>query len=309
MAAEIEGDREAAADVVEPVDQTLAHLPQQEVVVVEAGGGAVAMRADAAPIEDDASARSSAGRLGAIAWRDDRKRLLYGIRVIDRIKEAECLRLPRSQGPAVAAASHASAAGAARCSCCRRAASPAAVRSTATAPCARRAGRRCVHRPSRCAPPAACRSSSTSARARVRRVRCASRRLSHGRVPRSPTTTAAAGSSSASSTATAPTSVRTFARGWCVPAVDLLADADLLVPVPLHWTRLFARHYNQAALAGAGGRPTGRQAGGVRICWCAGGGRSSSGISARGSARRMVRGRLRRPPARGRSHPRAGASC
>jgi len=28
----------------------------------------------------------------------------------------------------------------------------------------------------------------------------------------------------------------------------LLADADLLVPVPLHWTRLFLRRYNQAAL-------------------------------------------------------------
>lgn len=28
----------------------------------------------------------------------------------------------------------------------------------------------------------------------------------------------------------------------------MLADADLLVPVPLHWTRLFARRYNQAAL-------------------------------------------------------------
>ncbi|MGB8274816.1 MAG: ComF family protein [Alphaproteobacteria bacterium] len=29
---------------------------------------------------------------------------------------------------------------------------------------------------------------------------------------------------------------------------DLLADADLIAPVPLHWTRLFARRYNQAAL-------------------------------------------------------------
>jgi ComF family protein len=43
---------------------------------------------------------------------------------------------------------------------------------------------------------------------------------------------------------------------------ELLADADLVVPVPLHWTRLFARRYNQAAvlahaLAGAGGPPVG----------------------------------------------------
>lgn len=29
---------------------------------------------------------------------------------------------------------------------------------------------------------------------------------------------------------------------------DLLAEADLLVPVPLHWRRLFLRRYNQAAL-------------------------------------------------------------
>jgi ComF family protein len=41
---------------------------------------------------------------------------------------------------------------------------------------------------------------------------------------------------------------------------DVLADADLLVPVPLHWTRLFRRRYNQAALLaqavhGAGGPP------------------------------------------------------
>ena len=41
---------------------------------------------------------------------------------------------------------------------------------------------------------------------------------------------------------------------------ELLADADLVLPVPLHWTRLFARRYNQAAvlaqaIAKAGGPP------------------------------------------------------
>lgn len=51
-----------------------------------------------------------------------------------------------------------------------------------------------------------------------------------------------------------------FAR-WMVRAgADLLADAEVLVPVPLHWTRLLARRYNQAALlaqalAGLSGRP------------------------------------------------------
>src|SRR5689334_12277064 len=41
---------------------------------------------------------------------------------------------------------------------------------------------------------------------------------------------------------------------------EVLDGADLLVPVPLHWTRLFARRYNQAALLAyairaAGGPP------------------------------------------------------
>jgi len=38
----------------------------------------------------------------------------------------------------------------------------------------------------------------------------------------------------------------------------LLADADLVAPVPLHWTRLFHRRYNQAALLA---RVVGRDAG------------------------------------------------
>ena len=37
--------------------------------------------------------------------------------------------------------------------------------------------------------------------------------------------------------------------GWMYRAGgEVLATADLLVPVPLHWTRLFQRRYNQAAL-------------------------------------------------------------
>jgi ComF family protein len=41
---------------------------------------------------------------------------------------------------------------------------------------------------------------------------------------------------------------------------DVLGDAELLLPVPLHWSRLFQRRYNQAALLagavhGAGGPP------------------------------------------------------
>src|SRR5205085_5168655 len=37
--------------------------------------------------------------------------------------------------------------------------------------------------------------------------------------------------------------------GWMRRAGgEILDGADLVVPVPLHWTRLFARRYNQAAL-------------------------------------------------------------
>jgi ComF family protein len=36
---------------------------------------------------------------------------------------------------------------------------------------------------------------------------------------------------------------------WMVRAgADVLADVELIVPVPVHWTRLFLRRYNQAAL-------------------------------------------------------------
>lgn len=34
----------------------------------------------------------------------------------------------------------------------------------------------------------------------------------------------------------------------CGACAELLVEADVLVPVPLHWTRLFHRRYNQAAL-------------------------------------------------------------
>jgi ComF family protein len=48
--------------------------------------------------------------------------------------------------------------------------------------------------------------------------------------------------------------------GWMRRAgAALIAEADLVVPVPLHWTRLFTRRYNQAALlaheVARGGRP------------------------------------------------------
>ena len=51
-----------------------------------------------------------------------------------------------------------------------------------------------------------------------------------------------------------------FGRWMHRAGSEVLAGADLLVPVPLHWTRLFQRRYNQAALLAqavhaAGGPP------------------------------------------------------
>lgn len=49
-----------------------------------------------------------------------------------------------------------------------------------------------------------------------------------------------------------------FGRWMAIAGADILADADLLIPVPLHRRRLFARRYNQAALlADAVARQTG----------------------------------------------------
>lgn len=42
-----------------------------------------------------------------------------------------------------------------------------------------------------------------------------------------------------------------FARWMLRAGADLVEDADVVVPVPLHRWRLFARRYNQAALLGA----------------------------------------------------------
>ena len=41
---------------------------------------------------------------------------------------------------------------------------------------------------------------------------------------------------------------RTFSTMMIRAGSDVLNNADVLVPVPLHWSRLFARRYNQAAL-------------------------------------------------------------
>jgi ComF family protein len=50
-----------------------------------------------------------------------------------------------------------------------------------------------------------------------------------------------------------------FAAWLARAGAELLAEADIIAPVPLHWSRLFARRYNQAAmLAIALGRLSGK---------------------------------------------------
>jgi len=39
-----------------------------------------------------------------------------------------------------------------------------------------------------------------------------------------------------------------FGRWLARAGAEVLAEADIVAPVPLHWTRLFSRRYNQAAL-------------------------------------------------------------
>ena len=52
-----------------------------------------------------------------------------------------------------------------------------------------------------------------------------------------------------------------FGRWMARAGATLLADADLIAPVPLHWLRLFMRRYNQAALlASALGELSGKPA-------------------------------------------------
>lgn len=54
-------------------------------------------------------------------------------------------------------------------------------------------------------------------------------------------------------------SVPAFAQWLARAGADLIAEADLIVPVPLHWSRLFSRRFNQAALlAFALGKRTGK---------------------------------------------------
>jgi ComF family protein len=56
-------------------------------------------------------------------------------------------------------------------------------------------------------------------------------------------------------------SARLFLGWLSMAGSELLAEADLIAPVPLHWRRLLARRYNQAALLSQGlAQRSGKQA-------------------------------------------------
>ncbi|MFQ5765485.1 MAG: ComF family protein, partial [Rhodospirillales bacterium] len=97
-------------------------------------------------------------------------------------------------------------------------------------------------------------------------------------------------------TDTAPALGRWMARAGAA----LLADADAIAPVPLHWTRLFQRRYNQAALlAHVVGRETGLEV----IPDLLQRRRRTAPLGRKGPAarRRMLRGAFRVHPARRRT--------
>ena len=100
----------------------------------------------------------------------------------------------------------------------------------------------------------------------------------------------------------APTMGRWMARA----GRELLADADALVPVPLHWRRLWARRFNQSALlAKAIARGERRRRSPTRRSSASRRPRSRSGCR-RPSARRMCRARSACPPS---ARPRSPAAA
>jgi len=87
-----------------------------------------------------------------------------------------------------------------------------------------------------------------------------------------------------------------FGRWLARAGEELLAEADIVAPVPLHWTRLFSRRYNQAALlaqiaARQAGRPFAPQLLIRRK-------RTAPQFSGRAARRRNVAGAFTVPPAR-----------
>ncbi len=72
---------------------------------------------------------------------------------------------------------------------------------------------------------------------------------------------------------------------------ELLADADALMPVPLHWRRLWARRFNQSAAAGRRNLRDQRRAGAARRAEARHAPRRSRSACPRRSGRTMCRAR------------------
>ena len=95
---------------------------------------------------------------------------------------------------------------------------------------------------------------------------------------------------------------------WLARAgAELTAEADLIVPVPLHWMRLFTRRFNQAALLAQAVGPRNRPAGGARFAIAAAP-HAVPGTPQRGSAAPQ-RGRGLRGQGRARRCSRAAGCC
>jgi ComF family protein len=89
-----------------------------------------------------------------------------------------------------------------------------------------------------------------------------------------------------------------FAAWMNQAGAELVAEADLIAPAPLHWTRLAARRFNQAAwLAQALGKLSGKKVAYAALARVKGG-KSQAGMDA-GQRRRNVSGAFRvRPESR-----------
>ena len=173
--------------------------------------------------------------------------------------------------------------------------------------CARPAGRDCRSSRRPIASGSASRSPTIPGPASCRWRRSPIRRPITARAPRCATTTSRARWCTRSNTATGSISRRPWAAGWRAPGAELLSDADALVPVPLHWRRLWARRFNQsAALAQRSSRRIERRAGRARLRSSASRRRRSRSAS-RSRARAQRPGRVPRAGRRqGRRSPAAG---
>ena len=149
----------------------------------------------------------------------------------------------------------------ARCSIwlCRRCAPPAAPRSNGQG-CARHAGRSFRSSPRPIASASAFRSSTTRARASCPWRPSPTRRPMGGPAPRCAMTKSPAPLYTRSNMATGSTS-RHHGPLDGRAGRELLAEADALVPVPLHWRRIWARRFNQSAVLAPAISAHGRRAG------------------------------------------------